>query len=289
MKFVARIIGEIWRIAFLVFFVLLFYSMSGGELTSWAESYLILMLQLLEDWIMVVVPIMLLLAGVTYIKKVGWHTVSKQVTRYFQSNLNEGSDFKERWLSPSKLFFASSIVSVAISLTLFNVELRKSPDCRINLLNETSEECIINSELTKSIRIVVHSGGNESTVNVKVPIDIHFVGDMADISWSNVLPEAASTGGNGRYHSNLNYGIYDLPKNQQTSIHVSATAEVNQFKLFNVKIISNPNNWLMKIFSAMFLVTLFLSIYLREVIFTKGISKILPYFLFCVIALLVIY
>lgn len=172
---------------------------------------------------------------------------------------------------------------------MFNVELRKSPDCKINLLNETSKECIINSELTPSIRIVVLSGGNKDTVNVNVPIDIHFAGDMTDISWSNVFSEAASTGGNGRYYSNLNYGIYDLPKNQLTSIHISATAEVNQFKLFDVKIISDPNNWLMKIFSAMFLVTQFLSIYFREVVFAKGAGRILPYFLFSVIALFVIY
>lgn len=71
MKFIVKIVSELWRITFLVFIVLLFYSMSGGSLPRWAESYLNLVLKLLEDWITVVVPFIFLLAGAAYIKKVG--------------------------------------------------------------------------------------------------------------------------------------------------------------------------------------------------------------------------
>lgn len=289
MKFIVKLFGELWRIAFLLFFALLFYSMTGHNLPSWAQYYLNLIFQLLEDWINAVIPITLLIAGIVYIKKVGWISVSEKVARYFQSNISDNSDFIGRRLSLSKVLFAISILFVIISLVLFNFELRKTPECKINLLKDKHSKCVFNSDSTSSIRIVVHSGANENTVNTKVPISIYITGDKTNASWIKVFPEAASTGGKGRYHSNLNYGIYDLPKNQLSTVNVEATDEVNKLKLFEVKIITNSNNWLMKIFSVMFLITLFLSIYFREEIFRKGAGRVLPYFLFSVLALFVLY
>ncbi|WP_394175644.1 hypothetical protein [Thalassotalea litorea] len=192
-------------------------------------------------------------------------------------------------LSLSKLLFAASIILVAISLALFNYELRKQPECKLDLLSEVTDKCIIDSNLTSSIRIVVHSGGNIDTVNLKIPIDVHIEGATAKVSEKSVYPEASSTGGDGKYHSNLNYGIYNLPKNQISSITVAGTSDIEKFHLFEVKILTNPNEWLKKIFSALFLMTLFLSIYFRQKTFKKGILRSLPYVVYVVVAIGVFY
>jgi hypothetical protein len=157
------------------------------------------------------------------------------------------------------------------------------------LLSDNTDRCVIDSNLTSSIRIVVHSGGYNNTVNLKIPIDVHIESVTAKVSQKRVYPEASSTGGDGRYHSNLNYGIFDLPKNQTSNITVSATSDIKKLHLFEVKILTNPNEWLKKVFSSLFLVTLFLSIYFRQKTFKKGILRLLPYFVYFVVAMCVFY
>lgn len=126
-------------------------------------------------------------------------------------------------------------------------------------------------------------------MNIKIPIDIFIDGITTNTSFANVYPDTASTGGNGRYHSNLNYGIYDLPKSQNTTITIAATNDVIKLNLFEAKILTNPNDLLKMIFSALFLVTLLLSIYFRQNTFKKGLLRPLPYLVFVAIALVVIF
>jgi hypothetical protein len=289
MKFIIKILGRLWSIAFLLFFALFIYSTSGGNLTGWTQSYLNSFLQLLTDWMGIVVSVIFVIVGINYGNKVGWKTVGKKIGKYFQSDIDDKFQFKLRGLSLSKLLFATSIVFVAISLSLFNYELRKQPECKIDLLSENTDRCVIDSNLTSSIRIVVHSGGYNNTVNLKIPIDVHIESVTAKVSQKRVYPEASSTGGDGRYNSNLNYGIFDLPKNQTSNITVSATSDIKKLHLFEVKILTNPNEWLKKVFSSLFLVTLFLSIYFRQKTFKKGILRSLPYFVYFVVAMGVFY
>jgi len=289
MKFIIQILGRLWSIAFLLFFALLIYSTSGGSLTGWAESYLNSFLRLFTEWVGIVVPVIFVIVGFNYGNKVGWKRVGKKLGKYFQSDMDDKFQFNLGVLSLSKLLFATSIVFVAISLSLFNYELRKQPECRINLLSENTDKCVVDSNLTSSIRIVVHSGGDIDTVNLKIPIDVHIEGATAKILQKKVYPEASSTGGDGRYHSNLNYGIYDLPNNQISNISVLATSDIKKLHLFEVKILTNPNEWLKKLFSSLFLVTLFLSIYFRQKTFKKGILRSLPYFVYFVVAIGVFY
>lgn len=289
MKIIIKILGGLWSISFLLFFALLIYSIFGGSLPSWVQSHLNSALLLFTDWVGIVVTITFVIVGFSYGHKVGWKTVEKKLGKYLQSSNNDGFQFKLGVLSLSKLLFATSILLGAISLSLFNYELRKQPECRINLLDESYSKCFIDSGLTPSIRIVVHSGGNKDTVNLKIPIDVFIEGVTANISQSKVYPEASNAGGDGRYHSNLNYGIYDLPKNQISYITVSATSDVKKLHLFDVKILTNPNEWLKEVFSSLFLVTLFLSIYFRQKTFKKGIVRSLPYFVYFAIAVGVFY
>lgn len=294
MRFIAKLISWTWSVAFLSWFGLFLISLSGGELPSWATSYLynfqnLLFSFLASDWAWLIILTIFTIAGYNYGNKIGWKTVGKKLGKYFQSNENDEFQFKIGVLSLSKLLFATSIVFVVISLSLFNYELRKQPECRINLLSENTNKCTLDSNFTSSIRIVVHSGGNRDTVNVKVPIDVYIEGVTTNVTRSKVYPEASSTGGNGRYHSNLNYGIYDLPKNQISNITVTAPSEVKQLHLFDVKILTNPNDWLKKVFSSLFLVTLLLSIYFRQKTFKKGFLRPLPYFVYFIIAIGVFY
>lgn len=289
MKFLSILLGRVWSIAFLLFFSLIIFSSLGGNLPNWAASYLSICLQLFKDWIGIIVPVIFIIVGFNYGNRIGWKAVYKKLGKYFQSNLDDEFQFRLSVLSLSKLLFGASIVFVVISLALFNYELRKQPECIINLLDEGTEKCIVNGNLISNFRIVVHSGGDRDTVNIKIPIDIYIDGIATNTSFTNVYPDTASTGGNGRYHSNLNYGVYDLPKVQNTTITIAATGDVNKLNLFEVKILSNPNDWLKKIFSTLFLVTLLLSIYFRQNTFKKGILRPLPYLVFVAIALVVIY
>lgn len=283
------LLGRVWSIAFLLFFSLIVFSALGGSLPSWAASYLSICLQLFKDWVGVIVPIALLMIGLSYGNKVGWKTVYLKLGKHFQSNTDDEFQLRLGVLSLSKLLFGASVIFVAISLALFNYELRKQPECTINLLDKETSECVIDGNLTSNFRVVVHSGGDRDTVNIKIPIDIYVKSKTTNTSITDVHPDTASTGGDGRYHSNLNYGVYDLPEGQNTTITITTTDSVNKLKLFEVKILANPNDWLKKLFSTLFLVALLLSIYFRQSTFKKGLLRPLPYLVFIAIALVVIY
>lgn len=289
MKFITIILSRIWSITFLLFFSLIIFSALGGNLPDWAASYLSICLQLFTDWGFLIVLTAFAIFGYSYGNKVGWKTVGNKIGKHFQSNTNDEFQFKLGVLSLSKLLFGASIIFVALSLSLFNYELRKKPECTINLLDKKTNKCIIDSNLTSNFRIVVHSGGNRETVNIKIPIDVFIDGITTNTSFTNVYPDTASTGGDGRYHSNLNYGIYDLPDSPNTTITIAASNDVMKLNLFEAKILTNPNDWFKKIFSTLFLVTLLLSIYFRHNTFKKGLLRPLPYLVFSAIALIVIF
>jgi hypothetical protein len=189
--------------------------------------------------------------------------------------------FPEFLLAMSMVFFIAFI-------SVFNSELLDGePLCELNLLNEKQENCNLNDNSFTNFRLVVHTGGSSKTVTTKVPISITIITNDEAIKHESILPKSASTGAGRKYHSNLNYGVYDLPKGS-TTISIIANDNVKRFSLFNAKVLKNANNYYVYLLGLIFLVILFFSIYHRKNTFVKGIGKPLPYILYFFVVLLVV-
>ncbi len=187
-----------------------------------------------------------------------------------------------------EFLFAMSMVFFIAFISAFNSELLDGePLCELNLLNEKQESCNLNDNSFTNFRLVVHTGGSSKTVTTKVPISITIITNDEVIKHESILPKAASTGAGRKYHSNLNYGVYDLPKGS-TTITIIANDNVKRFSLFNAKVLKNANNYYVYLLGLIFLVILFFSIYNRKSIFVKGIGKPLPYILYFFVVLLVV-
>jgi hypothetical protein len=173
-------------------------------------------------------------------------------------------------------------------ISAFNSELLDGePLCEFNLLNEQQESCNLNDYSYTNFRLVVYSGGNSKTVTTKVPISITIRTDDQVTKYESIMPKEASTGAGRKYHSNLNYGVYDLPKGSVT-ISIIANDNVKLFSLFNAKMLKNANYFYVHLLGLIFLVILFFSIYNRQSIFVNGIGKPLPYILYFFVVLLVV-
>lgn len=188
-----------------------------------------------------------------------------------------------------EFLFAMSMVFFIAFISAFNSELLDGePLCELNLLSEKQEDCILNDKSLTNFRVVVHSGGNDKTVTIKVPITIVIIDNADEKKFENIIPKTASTGGGSRYYSNLNYGIYELPNESNVTIRVTSNDNVKRFSLFNAKILTNANNYYVHLLGLISLVILFFSIYSRKRIFVKGIGKPLPYILYFFVVMLVL-
>ena len=187
-----------------------------------------------------------------------------------------------------EFLFALSLVFFIAFISAFNSELLDGePLCELNLLSGKQESCILNDKSFTNFRLVVHSGGSSKTLTIKIPISIVITTNDEVIKHES-MPKAASVGAWRKYHSNLNYGVYDLPKASKVTISITANDNVKGFSLLNAKLLENANNYYVYLLGLIFLVILFFSIYNRKSIFVKGIGKPLPYILYLFVVMLVL-
>jgi hypothetical protein len=189
----------------------------------------------------------------------------------------------------SEFLFAISMVFFIAYISVFNFEmLGRKPLCELDLLSEKTPTCVLNDSSLASFRVVVHAGGNSKTGTIQVPLTIVVRNNTETIKFENIASKSARAGGGQRYHSNLNYGVYDLPKASQATITITTNESVKSFSMFNAKILKESSNYYVHLLGLIFLITLFLSIYRRQKTFVKGYAKSLPYVLYIFVVLLVV-
>ncbi|QBF84281.1 hypothetical protein EXU30_17585 [Shewanella maritima] len=187
-----------------------------------------------------------------------------------------------------ELLFAISMVFFIAFVSSFNSELLGGESlCKLSLLSGKQASCSLNDNSITNFRLVVHSGGSTETIAIKVPVSIIIRTNEETIKYDNILPKNASAGAGRKYESNLNYGVYDLPKGS-VNISVKASDNVKRLSLFNAKILKGANDYYIHLLGITFLLILFFSIYSRKRIFVNGIGKPLPYLLYFFVAVLVL-
>ncbi|MCP4324160.1 MAG: hypothetical protein GY787_20350 [Alteromonadales bacterium] len=102
-----------------------------------------------------------------------------------------------------EFLFASSMIFLIAFVSAFNYELDGGkPLCELNLLSEKKEICILTDSSITDFRVVIHSGGSNKTVTIKVPITITVSDDTGVRVFDNIVPKSASTSGGRRFYSN---------------------------------------------------------------------------------------
>ncbi len=183
--------------------------------------------------------------------------------------------------------FGISLVFLCFYLAAFNHELLgKEEICSVDLLKKNEGKCLVSPKGTSKIRLIVKFGGDINTVMTKVPVSISINSKNYNNSENDIYQKSASTGEGRRYYRTLNYGDFDILENEEAEILIKAGAGVETLRLFKATIVSSPVRMYIYLFGGLFLLSLFLSIFFRKVIFLKKYGKPVPYILYFFVVLL---
>lgn len=193
----------------------------------------------------------------------------------------------------SAVLFLSSIVFAVISLSMFNYEvwIKRSVATKQYSSAESKDLNFAVDNIPQNIRITSKVEWEFGKSEVKVPLHISIFWEGKILKKLVRFPRYGEAGGTrwgGRVSSYLNYGLIKVDKAGKYTLSITPGKEVNNLEDFKISVRGDAADVYFEIFSAIFLISLFLSIYYRETVFKNKYLAFLPYTLFALIALITV-